>query len=114
VSLAWESLLARYLWLAGLFLNVGLLAWVSMMIPALKRVSLGFLASGAPRPAVPGVGLILLPIVSIVSYALGWVAGLFFYRRADQRALAYIVWASGVFSSLLFLVAVMFIVTTPI
>jgi hypothetical protein len=59
------------------------------------------------------VGLILLPIVSISVFLLGWIAGLFFYRRPDQRPLAHIVWAGGLFSTLLFLVAVMFILITP-
>ena len=30
---AWESMLARYLWLAGLFLNIGLLGWVTLAYP---------------------------------------------------------------------------------
>ncbi len=111
---AWQSLLARYLWLAGIFLNAGLLVWVGLMVPALRRAPLGFLPSGAPRSTVPGVGLILLPILSVLSFAAGWVAGLFFYRRKDQQALAQVVWASGVFSSLLFLIAVMFALTTPV
>jgi len=110
---AWSSLMARYLWLAGAFLNAGLLVWVSLMIPDLKNISMGFMASGQPRQAVPGVGLILLPVLSILLYLAGWVAGLFFYRSKDHHSLAHLVWASGVISSLLFLVAVMFIVTTP-
>jgi hypothetical protein len=48
-----------------------------------------------------------------VFYLLGWLAGLMIYRREDHRPMAYIVWSSGVVSSLLFLLAVMFIVTTP-
>jgi hypothetical protein len=111
---AWESLLARYLWLAGLFLNAGLLVWVSLTIPALGKVALGFLPSGLPGEGVPGVGLILLPILSIALFAAGWAAGLFFYRRQDQRVLAQIVWAGGVFTSLLFLVAAMFLLITPV
>jgi hypothetical protein len=64
---------------------------------------------------VPGAGLILLPAISLFFYISGWVAGLIFYRRRpDHRALAHIIWASGVASTLLFLVAVMFIVTTPV
>lgn len=110
---AWSSLLARYLWLAGAFLNAGLLVWVSLMIPDLTRVSLGFMASGLPREAGPGVGLILLPVLSILLFFTGWVAGLFFYRSKEHHSLAHLVWASGVFSSLLFLIVVMFIVTTP-
>jgi hypothetical protein len=114
VMQAWDSMLVRYLWLAGLFLNIGLLAWVTLIIPSLGRIPLGFLPSGAPAGPVPGAGLILLPVVSLFSYLTGWVSGLTFYRRLDHRPLAYIVWASGVFSTLLFLVAVMFIVITPV
>lgn len=111
---AWESPLARYLWLAGIFLNLGLLVWVSLMIPGLRQVPLGFLASGAPSPAVPGVGLILLPALSIGLFVFGWVAGLFFYRSRERRILAEIVWGGGVLCSFLFLLAVMFVITTPI
>lgn len=111
---SWESILARYIWLSGLFLNIGLLVWVTLMIPSLGRIPLGFLPSGAAGELVPGSGLILLPVVSFFSYLTGWAAGLTFYRRPDHRPLAYIVWASGVFSTLLFLVAVMLIVVTPV
>lgn len=114
VMQAWDSMLVRYLWLAGLFLNIGLLAWVTLIIPSLGRIPLGFLPSGAPAGPVPGAGLILLPVISLFFSLTGWVAGLTFYRRLDHRPLAYIVWASGVFSTLLFLVAVMFIVITPV
>ena len=36
------------------------------------------------------------------------------YRREDRRAMAYILWASGLISSLLFLLAVLFILITPV
>jgi hypothetical protein len=111
---AWESMLARYLWLAGLLLNIGLVAWVTLLIPSLGHIPLGFLPSGAAGKLVPAAGLILLPVVSLFFFITGWVAGLIFYRRPGCRPLAHIVWASGVFSTLLFLVAVMFIVTTPV
>jgi hypothetical protein len=111
---AWESMLARYLWLAGLFLNIGLLGWVTLLIPSLGHIPLGFLPSGAVGDPVPAAGLILLPGVSLFFNIIGWVAGLTFYRRPNLRSLAHIMWASGVISTLLFLVAVMFIVSTPI
>jgi hypothetical protein len=114
VAQAWTSLLVRFLWLAGLFLNIGLLAWVSLITPSLGPISLGFLPSGAPRMPVTGLALILLPIVSAFFYLIGWVVGLVIYRRESQRSIAHIVWTGGVVSSLLFLVAVMLIVTTPI
>jgi len=111
---AWDSMLARYLWLAGLFLNIGMLAWVALIIPSLGRIPLGFLPSSVAGEPVPGAGLILLPVISLFFYLTGWVSGLFFYRRPDHRPLAHILWVSGVFSTLLFLIAVMFIVITPV
>jgi hypothetical protein len=114
IAHAWESALARYLWLAGLFLNVGLLIWVSLLIPALPRVPLGFQPYGGPMEPAVGARLILLPILSIFLFAVGWIAGLIFYRRAEQRTLAFTLWASSALTALLFLLAVMFIVTTPI
>jgi len=41
-------------------------------------------------------------------------AGLYFYRWDKQRPLAFIVWASSALCALLFLMAVLFIVTAPI
>jgi len=114
VGEAWKSMLARWLWLAGLFVNIGLLTWVSLMIPTIGPISLGFLPSGAAGTPVAGAGLILIPVVSIFLYALGWVMGLIFYRSEGRRILAHILWASGLVSSVLFLVAVLFIVTTPV
>jgi hypothetical protein len=110
---AWDSALARYLWLAGFFVNIGLLAWVSLMAPSLGHVSLGFMPSGAARPPSPGLALILLPVVSILFYLVGWGTGLMIYRREDRRPMAFILWASGLVSSLLFMLAVLFIVITP-
>jgi hypothetical protein len=114
IGQAWESMLVRYLWLAGLLLNIGLLVWVTTMIPSLGHIPLGFLPSGTAGELVPGAGLILLPVVSLFFYVTGWVAGLIFYRQPARRPLAHIIWSSSVFCTIIFLVAVMFIVTTPV
>jgi len=111
---AWESLLARYLWLSGVFLNIGLFIWVSLLIPGLERIPLGFMPSGVPLEPVPGVRLILLPLISIFFFVLGWMVGLFFYRQPRHRPLSLMIWASGTMTALLFLVAVLFLVTTPV
>jgi hypothetical protein len=113
VAQAWDSRMARFLWLAGFFANIGLLAWVSLMIPTRERISLGFLPSAAARPPSPGISLILLPIVSITFFLVGWLAGLLIYRRAEHRPMAFMLWTSGLVSALLFLLAALFIVTTP-
>lgn len=111
---AWENLSARFLWISGVLLNLGLVAWVSFLIPSVSRVALGFDPSGAPLEPVPSVRLILLPLLNALLFFAGLIAGLFFYRDEKQRPLAMIVWGSSALTSLLFLLAVLFIVTTPI
>jgi hypothetical protein len=47
-------------------------------------------------------------------YGIGVTAGLYFYRWEKQRPLAFIVWASSSICGLLFLMAVLFIVSLPV
>jgi hypothetical protein len=112
ITQAWQSGLVRYLWLAGLFLNIGLTIWTSLLIPLVSQVALGFRPDRTPD-AVPSIQLVLLPLVSIFLALAGWAAGLYFYRWEKQRVLSVIIWASSTLTSLLFLIAVQFIITTP-
>jgi hypothetical protein len=114
VSVAWESMVVRYLWLVGAFLNAGLLVWVTVLAPGIQRIPLGFTPAGTPQEAVPGAQLILLPLLSALFFIISWLAGLFFYRRLEQRTLALSLWASNVICAFFFLLAVFFLVTTPI
>ena len=113
-SQAWENPLVRFLWLAGLFMNIGLVVWVMLTIPTLSQVTLGFAPSGAMLTPSPPTQLILLPIESAFLFLVGLVAGLYYYRWENHRILAVIIWASGALTSLLFLLAALFIVSTPI
>ena len=113
-SQAWENPLVRFLWLIGLFLNIGLVVWVGLSIPTMSQVSLGFAPSGAVLPPSPATQLILLPIESAVLFIAGFFAGLYFYRWETHRVLAMIIWVSSSLSSLSFLLAVLFIVSMPI
>ncbi|MCS7011504.1 MAG: PH domain-containing protein [Anaerolineales bacterium] len=108
---AWREPVTRYFWLAALFLNIGLLGWVSLSIPNLQVVSLGFLPSGQAGEKVPAVGLLLLPILSLALSAAGWLLGLAVYRRPERRLLAQILWANNVVSTVLFLMAVLFLLS---
>jgi hypothetical protein len=63
---------------------------------------------------VPAVQLILLPIMSLLLYVTGFIAGLYFFRWEEYKNLAFILWGAGAFSSLLFLVSVLVLVNTPI
>jgi hypothetical protein len=106
VARAWDNVLARFLWLSALFLNLGLLVWVSLLIPSLPQVRLE-----ASAGAAPSTQLILLPLASSLLGVAGWLAGLSFYRWEKQRPLAFVVWISGALSSLAFLIAVLFIIS---
>lgn len=114
VSQAWESGLARYLWLSALFLNIGLFIWASLIIPSTPQVALAVQAADSTLETVPSSQLIIFPVASLLLAVAGWIAGLYFYRWDREKILAFIVWGSSAFTSLLFLLAVLFIVTTPV
>jgi hypothetical protein len=114
ITKAWESPLARFLWMSGLFLNLGLIVWVGIMIPTLTEIPFRFNTFGEPVEAAASSRLILLPLVSILLFILGIIVGLYFYRWEEQRPLAVVVWISGAVSAVLFLAAVLFLVTTPV
>jgi hypothetical protein len=112
ISHAWENLLARYLWISGALLNAGLFIWVSLLIPTLGQITLGAQFGTEVAETVPATQLILLPIVSILLFLIGWAAGLNFYRWEKQQPLAFVVWGFSTLNALLFLLAVFFIVNT--
>ena len=114
ITQAWESPLARFLWMTGLLLNLGLVGWVGFLIPSLSQVPFGFDASGVPGQPVPSVRLILLPLLSALMFITGLLAGLYLYRWDRERPLAFIIWLSSTLCALLFLLAIFFLVTTPI
>jgi hypothetical protein len=109
IGQAWSNSIIRFLWLSGLFLNIGLFIWVSILIPAVSRVVLGLRGE-----AVPSTQLIILPVMSLLLFVGGWLAGLYFYRWEKERVLAFIVWGSSTIMSLFFLIAVFFVINTPV
>lgn len=111
---AWESPFARFLWISGLLLNLGLVGWVGMLVPSLSQVPFGFDPFGVPNVSAPSVRLILLPLISALLFIIGLLAGLYFYRWDKERPLAFIIWISSTLCALLFLLAVLFLVTTPV
>jgi hypothetical protein len=114
ITQAWESPVARFLWLTGFLLNLGLVAWVGALIPSLSQVPFGFTPLGIPNETAPSVRLILLPLISALMFITGLLAGLYLYRWEKERPLAFIIWLSSTLCALLFLIAVLFLATTPI
>jgi hypothetical protein len=55
------------------------------------------------------VQLLLLPVLNALCLGVDLLGGLFFYRKPESQVFAYVLWGSGVVTSLLFLIAVFFI-----
>jgi len=113
ITQAWENPFARFLWITGILLNVGLIIWVGILIPSLPQIPIRFNSFGAPAEPSSSVRLILLPFVSSLMFMIGVFAGLYFYRWELQRPLAFILWLSSTLCAVLFLIAVLFLVTAP-
>jgi hypothetical protein len=114
VTQAWQTPVARFLWMSGLFLNIGLIIWVGILIPSLGQIPFGFNAFGEANAPTASSRLILLPLLSMLLFISGLIAGLYLYRWEKTRPLALIVWVSSSISTLLFLMAVLFLVTTAV
>jgi hypothetical protein len=108
----WQTRPAGLLILLGFVLSLGLLIWVSLLVPARPKISLGFTAGGFPRDPIDGVRLMLLPILNTIFFVINFFTGVFLFRRDEQRPLAYLLWGSTIFVTGLFLAAVYFIQKT--
>jgi hypothetical protein len=105
----WAVRPARYLLLAGLALALILFVAASLFIPSRPTVYLSFNPIGDLTDVVPSVQLLLLPLINGFFYLADVLLGLFFFRRQGEQIIAYILWGSGVFTALLFLGALIFI-----
>jgi hypothetical protein len=105
LSRIWADPAARLMLAAGLILALLLFVLVSTAIPAYQTISLGFLSNGQPLPGVPSEQFILLPMIAAVVFFTDLFVGLYFYRNAAHRPVAYLVWGSGTLTMLLFLLA---------
>jgi hypothetical protein len=105
----WQARLARYIFLTGALLSLGLLVWVSLSIPKYDQISLGFNPEGAPRIPIPGVRLLLLPVLNTFFFIFNLFVGLYFFRHKESQPLSYLLWTTSVLVSGLFLTAVYFI-----
>ncbi len=98
--------LARVLLAVGGGLALLLLVVTSVLIPFREMVSIGYDFNALPLAPVPSNRLLMLPIIAIVFVLLDLIAGLFLYRRLETRVVSYLVWATGILTPLLLLIAV--------
>lgn len=105
----WAAPAARYLLLAGFGMSLLLLVLVSLIVPSYESVSLGFNPDATPSEQVPSVFLLLLPLLNGIYFFTSVMFGLYLFRADDRQILAYLLWVSGLFTGLLFVLAVVFI-----
>lgn len=105
---AWAEPRVPALLVAGAVLALSLLVLVGVLSPQLEAISLGFGADGKPLEPVAGVQLFLLPALNLFFYMGNFVMGLLFYREPQGIRFSGILWASSLFTSLLFLAAILF------
>ena len=105
---AWAEPRVPALLVAGAVLALSLLVLVGVLSPQLEAISLGFGADGKPLEPVAGVQLFLLPALNLFFYMGNFVMGLLFYREPQGILFSGILWASSLFTSLLFLAAILF------
>ncbi len=106
---SWADRPARILILTSLVLAAGLVLLVGLSLPTHPLTALRLNPDGSPVELVPGVRILLLPVLNTFFFVADMLLGWFFYRRADTRPLGYLMWASSVLTSLLFSGAVFFI-----
>jgi hypothetical protein len=109
LSRSWADRPARILLITSAFLALILILWVSLSIPNHSQISLRLNMDGSPVELVPGIRLLLLPVLNTFFFITDLLLGLFFYRKADTKSLGYLMWASSALTSLLFCGAVYFI-----
>jgi hypothetical protein len=106
---SWADPPARILLISSAVLMLGLIIWVSLSIPNHPMTALRLNPNGSAVELVPGIRLLLLPVLNTFFFIVDLLLGLFFYRRADTQSLGYLMWASSALTSLLFIGAVYFI-----
>jgi hypothetical protein len=92
----WADRAARIMLLTGFVLTAALFILVSLRIPTLPLVSLGFDAAQQPLEAGPAESLLLLAVLGGFSYVMDLLAGLFFYRYPTSQPVAYLLWGASV------------------
>jgi hypothetical protein len=105
----WQDAVTRVLLIVTLIFSLALFVWVGLAVPTLNQVSLGFTVKGLPIPPVSPAQLFLLPSVNILLVAANYLLSLYFFRRSAGHPVVYWLWAVNAVTSLLFLLAVFFI-----
>ena len=102
----WKDNFARSFILASLVLTIGLFISASLLISSRTSLFMGFDINGLPLEAGPSEHVFLLPVLGAFAFILSLFAGMFYYRRTEGRFIAYLIWASGLITPTLLLIAI--------
>ncbi|MGB9673262.1 MAG: PH domain-containing protein [Anaerolineales bacterium] len=122
INQVWQNRWARWLLISGLLISLGLLAWVSLLIPQLPEI---YLTISAEEPS-PSTYLLLLPLLNVFFFLLNTILGIYFYRRGvisenipptsndmlgsinSDKIYAYLLWGTSLVTSFFFYFAISF------
>jgi uncharacterized membrane protein YozB (DUF420 family) len=90
-------------------LSAALVVWCVWLAQAYRELPLRLAPDGSVVDVVPGVRILLLPVVNTFFYMVDLLLGLFFYRRSETQSLSYLMWAASTLTAIFFLVGVWFL-----
>lgn len=108
----WDDRIIRNLILSGFLIGVGVALWSILIITSRSEVVFGYQAAGSVDP-VPGIRLLLLPVINGLIFLVDIVTSAFFYRRDDQRIISYLVCSGSSVTGILLLLALFQITINP-
>ena len=109
VTRIWNTVPARVLILSSFLIGFALFVWVALTIPSRVQISLGFRSTGEPRAPIPGIRLMLFPLLNGFTFFVNLLIGAFLFREEEDRFFAYLLWGTSLVIGFLFLVALAFI-----
>lgn len=107
----WRVPLLRALLIITIVLSLALFVLVAWAVPTLTQVSLGFNAQGQPLDPVSPGSLFLLPALNLIFLVFSYLVSAWLFRTQKNHPLGTILWSSNALTALLFLVAVLFILS---
>ena len=95
ISRSWADRPARVLLLVSTLLSAALVVWCAWLAQAYPELPLRLAPDGSAVDVVPGVRILLLPVVNTFFYMVDLLLGLFFYRRTETQSLSYLMWGAS-------------------
>jgi hypothetical protein len=102
-----QDRLAKILLPLNLILCILLWIFAGFVVTNSQTLPMGFSPQGLPLERVPSEQLLLLPVLGSLVLVMNVVMGLYFFRRLEERMVAYLFWLGGVITPVLLIVAIL-------